>query len=1011
MQSRGFTRWRFFSLLSLWTEAVQRNVSRRTARVILWILFFCLVPLLRAQKQIPGTSPQTEQMLASYEGQNVSAIEVAGRPDLSNSQFLPLFVQRAGQPFSKAKVDETIAALKKTGKFQDIQLRVSPDANGVHVLLVLQPAVYFGIFEFPGAGRFSYSRLVQVTNYPPEAAYNANDIEQARQNLLTYFRQQGYFQTEVSPETVIDPVSKLANIVFHIQLNRLAKFGNVDLTGVAGAEQTTLTNMLHSFRARLRGAAIRPGKKYRRRTLNNAANYLQTQLEKKNRLAAHVALSGAEYHADTNSTDIHFDINAGPVIYVKIEGAHLWSWTKKDLLPVYQGVGADRELALEGERALTSYFQGKGYFDVKVNSNFQRGAQSDTLTYQIEKGKKHRVEAVRIRGNKHEPAEMLMEHVNVQKKGWFSRGKYSEALVRSSVKNLEAVYKADGFSSVSITPKVTFNQENKDPSVLFQIAEGPRDVVNSLKIEGASTLPESKYAPHGLNLKVGQPYSQQMVQQDRKDITARYLELGYLTANFRETARAISKQEPHRIDVVYHIYEGPCVYTDKVLTLGHKITKQRLIDQDVSSIQPGQPLTETKLLQSESKLYNHTGVFDWAEVDPKRQITTQTSEDVLVKVHEAKRNQLTYGFGFEIINRGGNIPSGTIAIPNLPPVGLPSNFTTSQQTFYGPRGTFQYTRNNLRGKGESLSFTGFGGRLDQRVGIFYIDPSLHWSKWTATLALTAEHNAENPIFTSEQEQASYQIQRPLDKANTQLFFLRYGYSRTDLTHVLIPELVLPEDRHVLLSTIAASFTRDTRDNILDAHKGILESIEGDLNSTKLGSNVDFAKLTGQVAYYKKIRWNIVWANSLRIGIAPPFNGSRVPVSQAFFTGGGSTLRGFPLNSAGPQRQVQVCSETNPTDCSYIQVAAGGKELLLINSEFRIPLPIKKDLGLVTFYDGGNVFPAVGFHDFTSLYSNNVGLGLRYSTPVGPVRIDLGRNLNPVPGIKATQYFISIGQAF
>jgi outer membrane protein assembly factor BamA len=398
-------------------------------------------------------------------------------------------------------------------------------------------------------------------------------------------------------------------------------------------------------------------------------------------------------------------------------------------------------------------------------------------------------------------------------------------------------------------------------------------------------------------------------------------------------------------------------------------------------------------------------------VDPRRQITTQTKEDVLVKVHEAKKNTMTYGFGFEIVNRGGSIPSGTVALPNLPPIGLPSNFTTSQKTFYGPRGTFQFTRNNVRGKGESLSFTGFAGRLDQRAAAYYIDPNFRWSKWGSTTSILVERDEENPIYSAQIENGSVQLQRFLDKKKQDVFFLRYSFSQTDLTRILIPELVLPQDQHVRLSTIAANLTRDTRDNPLDAHKGILQSIELDFNPTKLGSSVNFAKLTAQAAYYKQTFHNIVWANSIRIGLAQPFANSVVPLSAAFFTGGGNTLRGFPLDGAGPQRQVQVCNTGSSTDCSFIQVPSGGNEELILNSEARIPLPIKKGLGLVVFYDGGNVFPTVGFHDFASLYTNNVGLGLRYATPVGPVRIDLGHNLNPVPGIKSTQYFISIGQAF
>ena len=186
-----------------------------------------------------------------------------------------------------------------------------------------------------------------------------------------------------------------------------------------------------------------------------------------------------------------------------------------------------------------------------------------------------------------------------------------------------------------------------------------------------------------------------------------------------------------------------------------------------------------------------------------------------------------------------------------------------------------------------------------------------------------------------------------------------------------------------LSTVGVNLTRDTRDNPLDEHKGVLESAELDMNTTKLGSSVNFAKFTGQAAFYKQGFHNIVFANSLRIGLAQPYANSRVPLSEEFFTGGGNTLRGFPLDGAGPQRQVDVCSSGSSADCFKILVPSGGNELLLFNAEARIPLAIKKGLSLATFYDGGNVFPAVGFHDFFSLYSNNVGLGLRYATPVEP----------------------------
>ncbi len=963
-------------------------------------------PTLEPQ-QAPRTAPQVKQVLPSYEGQNVATVELAGHPELNVKQYLPLLVQQEGQPFSREKVDETMAALDRTGKFQTVELQVWPEVNGVRVVFVLQPALYFGIFEFPGADHFPYSRLLQVTDYPPRGPYTEYDLQKAQAALLAFYRRTGYFKARVETQVLSDRQHGLANVVFHTTLNRRAKFGKLDFVGPSPQETARLRGVLHSILARLRGSAIRPGKTYKLKTLQNASQYLENALSKQGHLAAQVRLIGANYHPDTNRADVRFQVQTGSIVHVKVKGTHLWPWTRSRLLPVLQQAGVNPELIQEGRQNLLSYMQSKGYFDAQVMSQTLQQPGGEVILYQVTKGPRHKVAEVSIAGNHHFSEKELMDNVTVHE-GHFliSHGKYSEKLARQSATNLTNVYKAAGYSSVTVTPQVKTRGGNL--LVTFRVNEGPQDIVETLRIEGNNTVSPQQFAPKGLKVRPGNPYSQKAVDQDRTHILARYLNMGYLTATFRATAQQLPNQ-PHRLAVVYHIYEGPQVHTATVVTLGRQDTKPRLIRRDTADIQPGEPLREDDMLASETQLYT-VGVFDWAEIDPRRQITTQTQEDVVVKLHESKRNQITYGGGFEVINRGGSVPSGTVAVPGLPPVGLPSSFKTSEKTFYGPRGTFEYTRKNFRGKGESITVGGVAGRLDQRGALTYSDPQFRWTNWSSSFTLSGEHNSENPIFTDRNGQFGWQLQRALNPDKTQNLFLRYNFSETGLTRLLIPALVPPEDQHVRLSTVSTTYLRDTRDNPLNAHKGIYESLQMDVNPSALGSSVDFAKFQGQAAYYKNIGAGIIWANSLRIGLEKPFAGSHVPLSEKFFSGGGSTLRGFPLNGAGPQRTIPACGTPgNASTCSFITVPVGGDELGILNSEFRFPLTaLMKNLGFVTFYDGGNVFPKIGFH---GQYTNSVGIGLRYITPLGPIRFDIGHNLNAPPGIKSTQFFVTIGQAF
>ena len=992
----------------------------------------------------PGAVTAAETLTA-FSGQNVTAVELAGWPGLATGPLLARMPQKAGQPLRPELVQASLADLRRvlTGpvagapagqQLQDIQLQIVPEPGGVLVEFILEPAEYVGVYEFSGVTEFAYTQLLEAANYQSRAPYAAAEVAAGAAGLEQYYREQGYFTAQVRPQVLAVPGGGVVNVDFRTRLGPKARYGQIDLQGATPAEAARLRGGLGSWMARLRRSAVYPGGGYSFDTLQSAVRYLQSALNQQGFLAAQVSLGGATYHRGTNRADITFLVRPGPVVQIHIEGAFLWPWTRRSLIPIYDESRVDADLIQQGQDNLVNYFSAHGYFNAEVTTTVTSGAERTVMresassaaplpppagppgtpthptriVYRVDKGPRHDVESVRFSGNHYYRAADLMPQVKIVPEHFFSHGSFNQVLLNASAGGIRALYQQAGYSAAKVTPKVTHPGGNL--AVDFQVAEGRQEFVQALRIVG-NTLPLGELAPEGFNLGPGTPFSQQLVSQDRAQILAQYLSRGYLNATFRASAQRVAGH-PSEVNVVYNIYEGPQVRIARILTLGRVHSQQRLVDRLTENLQPEHLLTENDMLAAESRLYA-PGVFDWTEVGPRRPITNQPEAELLVKVHEAARNSLTYGFGFDVTNRGGSIPSGTVALPGLPIVGLPNSFVTSQSTFYGPDATIEYTRTDVFGKGATFNVGGYAGRLDQHGSVTYTDPYLAWSRFSSNLLVSAEHDATNPIFTAKEAQAGLQLDRPLNPDKTINLFFRYTFSETSLTNLLIPDLVPAQDLSIRLSTLSATWLRDTRDNPLDAHKGILESYELDYNPGALGSSVDFMKFNSQTAYYRRILGGVVFANSLRFGFEHAFGHSFIPLSQAFFSGGGSTLRGFPLDGAGPQRTLPACGNPAvPSTCTLIRVPVGGHALFIFNSELRIPTPqINSHLGLALFYDGGNVFTHLGFTNLGANFSNTLGVGLRYATPVGPIRIDVGRNLSPIAGIAATQYFVTLGQAF
>jgi outer membrane protein insertion porin family len=971
---------------------------------------FLLVFAATAWAQLSTQGPETV-----YEGQAVVAVDLIANPHRDVERLRPLLSQQEGQPYSQANVEASVNALEQRGGFPKVTVNVLPEPSGLRLNFLLEPAYYLGIVDFPGVTKiFSYTRLLQVVNLPDEDPYDRARIPVAETALQNFLQRNGYFQAKIQTKSEIDDTHQLVNVSFSVEMGKQARIGSVDLQGPDSPESSRLLHAVRSLRARFSGGLLKSGKPYTPERISAATVLIKRMLSQQRHLASSVQQNPPQYHAETNRVDVSFKVEVGPVVIVRTTGARLSLFPfvsgrqLKKLIPIYSEGTIDRDLVGEGQQNLVEYFQKKGYFDVNVKINFKRDPNQILLVYEIDRGKKHKVDRISFHGNRQIVEKDLLAQVVVKRSHIWSHGAVSQKLLKQSVTNLQALYRDRGYEDVKITPQVTDHEPKID--IAFVIEEGPQTLVDNLQVTGNDNIPYDQLTtPKGFELRSGAPFSGRRLSEDRNRISATYLNRGYLNAEVKTTVSR-HPDDPHRVDVTYAVTERQVVRVGDVLYLGQKQTRLSLIKKTVK-IPPETPMSRGQLLEAESRLYD-LNIFDWSSVGPRKPITDQSEESALVKVHEAKRNEITYGIGFEVSHRGGHVPSGTVAVPGLPTIGLGKNqIAPSQSTFASPRGSIELNRRNIRGLGETASASVLFSRLDQRALTTYGQPHFLGSQWSSLTSVSAERTTENPLFAAGLGDLSFQVERLISRKNNTRLQIRYDFNKTILSHLLVPELVVEHDRNVHLSTFSSSLIRDTRDKPLDAHRGVFGTLTLGITPIALGSSANFAKLFGQYAYYKPVH-SIVFANSIRLGFAKAFAGSFVPTSQLYFSGGGTSLRGFPINEAGPQRLVPFCNVLkSQTGCVSVTVPVGGRQLLILNSEARFPLGITKALGGVVFYDGGNVYSAINFHSLLSNYTNTVGFGLRYATPIGPIRIDLGRNLNPLPGISATQYYITIGQAF
>ena len=978
-----------------------------------------------------------------------------------------------GKPLDREKVAESLRALYKTGDYVDLKAVVTPVTGGVRLDFVARENLFFNLLRIEGLvpppTEVSAAAAMQIGL---GQTYRKQTVDEALERLRETLREEGLYQAEVSAETLPHLDTHQMDIVVHVKPGPRAHVSGIQLKNDTAYKDA---NLLSRFK-------MKPGQAITSARLQRGTGRIRKFLAQRGHLSSRVTVRRGDYDAAKNAVPIFLEVTQGPRVEVSVSGAKFSDSELKRLIPIYQEGAVDPDLLEEGKRNIRERLERQGYFDADVSYKIEmhdvktalwQGTQ-ETINYTVERGDKHKLVGIDITGNKYFDTELLKSRLQVFQGAFGTPGRFSRRLVDADAQSMQTLYQANGFLDAKVTPDVEDNYKGKegDLFIAFKVQEGKQTRVASLAIEGIHAFTEEELLGV-VGSTPGQPYSDFGVTADRDNILALYFNEGFPEATFSATAERVpastprasepeksssthngsssttqKKDEPKKeaklpaeqadaVRLVYHIQEGPQTRVRRVLISGYQHTRLGVIRREVH-IQPGEPLREADVVESQRRLYN-LGIFNRVTIEPQNPTGTDVDKDIAVLVEEAKRYTLAYGGGFEVQR---------LASTSNP---------TSGEVQAAPRGILEISKLNLTGRADSLSLKLRGSTIEDRALLGYSIPNTFGnSKFSTQATAYTEKTQDINTFTEMRYEGSMQLTDQVTSRTTLLY--RYSFRQvlvSNLNSHIAPEEIPLFEQPTLVSQFSVTWSRDTRDNPADASKGSFNSADFGAADTYIGSSASFLRFFYQNSTYHPIKRRFSFARSIRLGILSPYRDTVslsfpapttsplptvVPLPERFFAGGGTSLRGFALNQAGPRDSVTG-------------FPVGGQAMLVLNQEFRFPmrLPfIGTSLGGALFYDGGNVYSRLTRISFrTNLpaptlalqnpsqppsstnvpmcvtncsnelnyFSHTAGLGFRYKTPVGPIRIDLGYQLNrplfivpiPCPSNMPTCVSGSLGQ--
>ncbi|HEA84215.1 MAG TPA: outer membrane protein assembly factor BamA [Thermodesulfobacterium geofontis] len=622
------------------------------------------------------------------------------------------------------------------------------------------------------------------------------------------------------------------------------------------------------------------------------------------------------------------------------------------------------------------YYEQSGFLGTQVSITTEKVPPAQIrLVFNIKEGKKKYIKRIEFIGNKAFSDKKLKSYLSVSEKTVFSPvkkitqyirafirpeplaepGVYNVAFLHRDLGKIETAYKNKGYIDVKIGEPVV--EEEPDGVIIkIPIDEGPQYKVGSVKIN--QDLFPKKEVYKMIQTSPGKIFSLKTLKEDESILTHLFADYGYA---YTKVDTKIDKDTKNRqVNIVFNINKGPVVYIGRIEIEGNTKTRDKVIRRELK-VAEGWPYSASRLEKSEARL-RRLGYFEEVKIEKEKGVKEEEL-NLKIKVKEMLTGSFAIGGGYSSYDKF--VIMGDI------------------------------TERNFLGKGQRVTLSARLGARTQRYAINFFEPYFRDSRYSLGWSL---YNYEFVYddFTKDSKGGAIKIGYSFTSELSGYIGYRYDDTKLEDLSEDVAQIILESKDINITSALQTGLIYDSRNRYFLPTKGWYHKLEMEYAGEYLGGESNFFKIVGEHQVYFPI-FKLTGHITLGYGYITEGGAKKVPVYERFFLGGIRSVRGFKYGDISP---------TDPKTEDKI----GGTRMFYLQTETIFPLLKNINLNGVVFFDMGNVWDLkTGFQ--SSDLRKSIGVGLRWLSPFGPLRIEWGYNIDRKPDEDSSNFNFQIGGEF